>query len=171
MSAPLPPAQLARLSLATRSAVESCGGVDGAAATTGRSRSCPGRWMNRNEPASPPLDAALALDSAVALQGRAPPILTAYARELGHVAIRLPDAPEGASAWHQSIGAVTRQVGEAIERICTALGDDGEVSGREVAKLNIVGEIDEAIEALVAARALSIAASAAGAVAARDGAQ
>jgi hypothetical protein len=156
MTAPLSPAVLARLSAGSRSAVEQCGGVDGAAATSGRGRSTAGRWMSRNDPDQPPLDAALAMDQVVVLQGRIPPILSAYARELGHVAIRLPDAPDGSTGWHQSMGTVSSQVGEAMARICTALGDDGAVSAREVATLNIVGEIDGAIEALVAMRAMAV---------------
>lgn len=152
----LPPAQLARLSAAARSAVESCGGVDGAALTTGRGRSSPGRWMNRNEPDQPPLDAALAMDQAVLLQGRAPPILTALARELGHVAIRLPEAPSGAGEWHGLMGAGAQEVGEAMASVCAALGDDGAVDAGEVQRHRIVEQFDEAIEKLVALRNLAV---------------
>ncbi len=149
------PAVLARLSLATGAAVDSCGGVEGAGRASGRSKSTAGRWSTTNEPDQPPLDAALAMDRVVMLQGRAPPILTAMARELGHVAIRLPDAPEGASAWHQGIGQVSAQVGEAVQSICAALADDGDVSGREVRRLNIVGEIDDAIAEMVKLREMA----------------
>lgn len=151
----LSPAQLARLSNASRSAVESCGGVDGAALTTGRGRSTCGRWMNRNEPDQPPLDAALAMDQAVMLQGRGTPILTALARELGHVAIRLPDAPEGLSEWHGLMGAGAQEVGEAMASVCTALGNDGMVDAGEVRRHRIVEQFDEAIEKLVALRSLA----------------
>ncbi len=152
----LSPAQLARLSAASRSAVESCGGVDGAALTCARGRSTCGRWMNRNEPDQPPLDAALAMDQAVMLQGLAPPILTALARELGHVAIRLPDAPDGPGEWHGLMGAGAQEVGEAMGAICAALGNDGMVDAREVVRHRIVEQLDEGIEKLVAMRALAM---------------
>lgn len=157
MTAPLSPAMLARLSAGTRSAVETCGGVDGAAATSGRGRSTCGRWINRNEADQPPLDAAVALDQVVVLQGRVPPILTAYARELGHVVIRLPDAADGPGEWHGLMADVASQVGEGMARVCQALGDDGAVGAGEVVKLRIVEEIEDAIEALARMRALAVA--------------
>lgn len=157
MTGVLSPATLARLSAGARSAVESCGGVDGAAMTSGRSRSTCGRWINRNDADQPPLDAALALDQVVVLQGRVPPILTAYARELGHVVVRLPDAPDGPGAWHGMMAVVSEQVGEGMARLCQALGDDGDVSAAEVVRHRIVEEWDDIIDAAVRMRARAVA--------------
>lgn len=153
----LSPALLARLSLAARSAVESCGGVDGAAATTGRGRSTAGRWMNRNEPDQPPVDAALAMDLAVVLQGKAPPITSAMAAELGFALLRLPEGVCGSGEWHEAMGRLAGEVGDVMNRICSALADDNAVSAADVRRLNIVGEIDEAVQQLMTLRQLAVA--------------
>jgi hypothetical protein len=153
MTAPLSPAVLARLSAANRSAVEQCGGVDGAAVTTARGRSTCGRWINRNDADQPPLDAALAMDQVVALMGRMPPILTALARELGHVIVPLPDA---APRWADGrllalVAAQAKEFGEISGSTIEALAD-GTISAAERAR--ITGEIDDLLPLLIAMRGI-----------------
>lgn len=85
---------LARIKRGVRDGVATCGGVDGAGATANRGRSVAGDWNNLNHPAFPPIDCALALDEIAVAGGKAPPIASAYARELGGVFVMLPDVAE-----------------------------------------------------------------------------
>lgn len=148
MSAVLSPALQARLKLAVRSAVESCGGVDGAAATVGRGRSTCGRWMNINDADLPPLDGALALDLAVVAQGREPPVLTAVARALGRVLVVLPDvdAAHGGDLLTLLAG-LSREFGEVSGAVIDGVAD-GRVTRAEARKVR--GELADVIAKAVA---------------------
>lgn len=151
MSAAHSPA-LARIKRHVRRAVELCGGVDGAAATAERCRSVAGDWANLNHRAFPPIDCALALDEvtvALANGTAVPPILSAYAAELGCVAIRLPGAVHGDSALVTAMISASAEFGDVASEVRDATRD-GEVTPAE--RMRIVEAIDEAMTALVELR-------------------
>lgn len=141
----------ARLKRAVREDIGGCGGVDGAGATTERSRSTAGDWNNLNHDAFPPADCALALDEVCLAQGRRPAILYALAAELGHVCIRLPDPGMGADALSAALIDASAEFGDIATEVREATRD-GSVSPAE--RDAIVRQIDEAIEALVRMRAV-----------------
>lgn len=155
----------ARLKPAARRAVEYCGGVDGAGATTSRGRSTCGRWMALNEPDLPGVECAVLLDQVAVASGHLPQITEAMARELGFALLRLPDAAHdgvahGAADWMASIGALSAEAGEAVQRLCAALAlnpQHAQPTRQRIdrAALNAAQrEIDDVIRAAVTIQAL-----------------
>ncbi|MFN7028415.1 MAG: phage regulatory CII family protein [Sphingopyxis sp.] len=142
--------ELARVKRAAKAAVELCGGVDGAAATTGKGRSTCGRWINRNDPDTPTLESALALDSIAVGMGHEPPITAAMARELGGAFMRLPDAPSVNSEWFERLGRFSSEVGDTMRGIAAALAD-GRIDDAERAEQ--IRQIDEVLAVAAEIRA------------------
>lgn len=126
--------QQARLKRGVRMQVSQCGGVDGAAATTQRSRSTAGDWMNLNSGSFPPLDCALALDEVAIAEGREATIIKAYARELDGVFVRLPDCAADPDSLAGLVMELTGALGDISQEMRAALGD-GAVSAAEAGKL------------------------------------
>ncbi|ABD25083.1 hypothetical protein Saro_0636 [Novosphingobium aromaticivorans DSM 12444] len=122
---------LARLKRAVRAAISSCSGVDGAAATTDRSRSVAGDWNNLNHAAFPPLDKALAMDEVAMAKGELPPIACAYARELGGMFVPHidPHADEGTAPW--LVMKLAQEVGEVSGLTSEAIANDGHIDPTE----------------------------------------
>lgn len=144
---------LGRITRAVRAAIHANGGIDGAAATTGKARSTTGAWNNLNEADLPTLGDALALDEiALSGTGRAP-ILHALAAELGHVTIRLPEAQGAGEAVVLALADATGEFGDVAHAITDALRD-GRISGRDPQA--IISEIDEAQAKLAVLRALVV---------------
>lgn len=146
------PAALARLQAGVIAVVSICGGVDGAAMTVEKSRSLTGKWRNEHDDAMPRIDDAFLLDQVAVLQGRRPPILSAYAADLGHVVIRLPDSGTGEDALSAALIDASAEFGD----IATALRDatrDGTVCPKD--RRAIVSQIDEAMEALARMRVIA----------------
>ncbi len=142
---------LARIKRRVREAIGLSGGVDGAAATVERKRSVVGDWNNLSHPAFPSLDRALSLDEVAISLGQAPPILSAYAAELGHVAIRLPSPPSSYDTMQHALIDASAEFG-AISAAVRDATTDGQVCGKD--RERIVGEIDDALRALVRMRAI-----------------
>lgn len=84
------------------------GGVDGAAATTGKGRSTTGRWACLNDIDLPCLDSALAMDEVLIGTGQGPMILQVLAAELGHVVLDVCSLEDGGD-----IGALLGEKAEA----------------------------------------------------------
>ncbi|MBB3034029.1 phage regulatory CII family protein [Alteriqipengyuania lutimaris] len=141
-----------RLKRATRAAIALCGGIDGARATVDRvGQAQVGRWNNLNHADLPMVHDALALDEIAIAEGRVPPILTALAAELGHVAIRLPDPDMGADAVTGAMIAVTCEVGDIAARLRDALSDG---TFERMERNDVAREIDDAQAALARMKAL-----------------
>ena len=142
---------LARIKRAVRSAIHGCGGIDGAAATVDKSRSLVGSWHNTNQDDLPTLGDAFAIDEIAVIEGRSPAILNAYAAELGHVAIRLPDFGQGEDAVTGAMIDASAEFGD----VATTLRDatrDGTLSPAE--REAVAAEIDQAQAALARMKAL-----------------
>lgn len=82
----------AELKVAARRAIAGCSGIEGAAATTGKSPSTAGLWNNLSKPDLPTIDSALAMDEIAVADGKEPAITATMVRLLGKVMI---DPPEG----------------------------------------------------------------------------
>lgn len=156
----------ARLKRAVRAAIHGVGGIDGAAATVEKSRSLVGSWHNINQADLPVLADAFAIDEIAVIEGRRPEILTAYAAELGHVAIRLPDAGLGEDAVTGAMLAAAAEFGDVANRLRDALSDDGKLDRLD--REAVAQEIDEAQSALARMKALVLATDAPRAVALRE---
>lgn len=143
------PAILARLKRGCMSAIALSGGIDGAAATTGKGRSTCGNWNNRNMDDTPTLGDAFALDEVAVMQGQRPPIACAFVSELGGVVIMLPDAPADTAELATMLLDCTRELGELADTSRKALAD-GVVDGMEPAAIE--QEAEDLIERAVAVR-------------------
>ena len=144
----------ARIKQAVRRAIALCGGIEGAAATVEKSSTHVGRWNALNEDSYPTLPDAQALDEIAVAQGKVPAILSKMAAELGHVCIRLPDAPHGSDRVTEAMIAASAEFGD----VATALRDataDGNIDGGESGA--IVEQIDQAIASLSHMRVLLVA--------------
>lgn len=146
---------LGRLKRAIRTAITLNGGIDGAAATVGKCRSLAGNWNNLNQADTPVLIDALALDEIAVSQGKGPPILSAYAAELGCVAIRLPDAGFANDALTGALIDASAEFGDVAGAVRDAT-KDGEVNAKE--RDEIIRQIDEACASLARMRAVVVAA-------------
>lgn len=145
------PATYGRIKAALRAAVQICGGSEGAAATVEKSAPLARKWHNINDPAMPVLLDAFALDQIAVLQGQRPPILSAYAAELGHVVIRLPDGGEGDDALTGALIDASAEFGDIASEVRDATRD-GVINRKE--RDRIMLQIDEAIAALSRMRAV-----------------
>lgn len=114
---------LARLKRGVRAAIELCGGIEGSAATVGKSKTLAGNWNNRNDTSTPSIGDAHALDEVAVIKGEVPAILTAYAAELGHVAIRLPEVQPGVGDIHAMLADHCKQSGEFSQAMVKAIAD------------------------------------------------
>tara|TARA_R110002110_G_scaffold64634_3_gene178552 strand:+ start:99 stop:653 length:555 start_codon:yes stop_codon:yes gene_type:complete len=80
------------------------------------------------------------------------PVVT---RELAHLAgyelycLPRPDADE---KWVGLLGEISGEAGEIIAKLAEALRDDGIVTAREVRQLDLIGQTDDALRALVRLR-------------------
>lgn len=145
---------LARIKRAVRAAIAANGGIDGAAHSIGKGRSWVGDWNNRNSDALPNLADAHELDEVALIESGTAPILAAYARELGHVAIRLPDVETDESALVMQLAEATGEFGDVAHSITRALAN-GQVDPGE--RDEIARQIDEAQEALARLRLIALA--------------
>lgn len=142
----------ARLKRAVRAGIAICGGIEGTQATVGRIGCAQvGRWNNLQHEHLPMLHDAFALDEIAVIEGKVPPILSAYAAELGHVALRLPDPAMGVDEVSGAMIAVTSEVGDIATRLRAAWAD-GNFNSEE--RIDVAREIDEAQAALARMKAL-----------------
>lgn len=146
------PAVRARIKAGVIAVISICGGVDGAAATVEKSRSLAGKWHNTNDDTVPRVDDAFALDQVAMLQGQRPPILTAYAADLGHVCIRLPSGTGGEDAIAAALIDASAEFGDISTEVRDATRD-GTICDKDRQK--IVRQIDEAQEALARMRVIA----------------
>lgn len=127
------------------------GGIDGAAATAGKCRSLAGNWNNLNQPDTPVIADAIALDEVGISQGKSPAILSAYASALGYVAIKLPDAGIAGDSLTSTLIEASAEFGDVAGAVHEAT-HHGEVGA--IDRENIVKQIDEAQAALARLRAV-----------------
>jgi hypothetical protein len=149
----LPPA-LQAAKAATKALIRAVGGQEAAAAETGKSHSRFACYGLPNTLDFIPVNDVHALEAVTHGLAGHPHVTRWLAREAGYALVRLPQAPGGTSDWHQAMGAVSKEVGEIIERLCTMLAD-GKVTGAEVREGHLRDEIRDAQERLAQLDALA----------------
>lgn len=140
---------LARIKRALREAISSCGGVDGAGATAGRSRSVAGDWHNLNKSIFPPLDCAFAIDEVCLAEGQRAPILSAYAAELGHVCTPVGEVKVLAGGLNSALVDASAEFGDIAGAVRDATRDH-RVCARD--RSDITVQIDQAMASLARLR-------------------
>lgn len=145
-------AVLARLKQACRAGVRLSGGVEGAAATCGKSTSTAGNWNNRNMADTPTLADAFALDEVAVMQGHRPPIASALVAELGGVLIMLPDVSGDAEALAAGMVQATAEFGDVAQALVAGMADGDFDQGE---RREFIQQIDEAQAALAGLRMLA----------------
>lgn len=140
------------LKLAVRAAIKAAGGIKVAAHVCGVSETQAGRWNCLTDHDLPKREHLFAIDElALASAGRAP-ILEEMARQLGHIAFPTPEGFGAAAAIAAQFVTAAAEFGE-IARVMVEAQADGTIDAAEAAR--IVGEIDDAMRALAALRALA----------------
>ncbi len=141
------------LKIAVRDAIRASGGIEAVAAALGYSKTHVGRWNSLADRDLPSDELRIALDELAMAGGARAAILEAYARQLGHVAFRLPEGFGETEALTVQLGVCAREFGDIAGAVVEAVGD-GDVNARESQR--IVAEIDDAMNALVKMRALLV---------------
>jgi len=136
------------LKAAARMAIREAGGLESAAAVTRVERSSLSRYEQPGADLFMPADVMLDLDAANGV----PHLTRELARRLGHVLIELPRL-DGTGVWGRHLGDVAKECGEAIAVVGAALSVGGTITAEEVRGLDILREVDEAIERLVVLKA------------------
>ena len=138
-----------RLNAAVINAVKTSGGKEGAAATVEKSPSLTGSWRNPNDTAVPRVDDAFALDQVAVVMGHRPPILSAYAAELGHVVIPVPEERPQGSDINAALIDASAEFGDIATEIREATRDH-KVCARDRDRIAV--QIDEAMASLARLR-------------------
>lgn len=120
-----------RIKRAVRESIGACGGIDGAAATAGRSRSVAGDWNNLSSSVFPPLDCALALDEVAVATGKVPPITAALAQELGGVFVPFVDCAADPGTAPGLVMQLASRLGEVASETAADIANDGVIDARE----------------------------------------
>ena len=142
------------LKLAAMRVIGEVGGIKGGVQATGLSKTTVGNWNNRNDERLPSIENCIALDEAALLCGGRPAMIEAAARELGMIAVRIPeiDDPE-TPAVPVNPFALAQLLADASGAMATAL--DGVSVNITVAQAaGKSDEIDAAIARLVQLRVL-----------------
>lgn len=144
----------ARIKRGVRGAIAACGGIEGAAATIGKSASLVGTWNNRNDCSTPTLSDALAMDEIAVIEGRVPAILTAMAVELGHVVIRLPECAADGDTVTDALVDASAEFGDIATTLRDRTACDGVLDRADTEAL--CREVDEAIVKLVTLKSIAL---------------
>lgn len=149
------------LKVATKALIRAFGGQEAASAETGKSQSQLCQYGLTNTPLFAPIDVVATLEDRTHGTAGHPIVTRHMARRQGYALVRLPQAPDGDCDWHRAMGAVSKEVGDIIQRLCEALAD-GKVTGSEVRAGRVREEIAEAQERLAQLDALAVRALEAG---------
>lgn len=141
---------LLRIKRAVREAVSRMGGTEGAAATTGRTKSTAGRWMNLNEADLPPIDAAFAMDEILVASGAGPLILRAMARELGQSLVAQAESEADSGDFHLSLALISREAGELSAALAEGLRDGGLTKAEREKIRSEIADLQDALAGLSA---------------------
>jgi hypothetical protein len=152
--AQLPPEQL-RLKVASGKLVKAVHGTELAGEIAGMRQQRVSECTLPNCPSFFALDQVAALEAAAVGAPGWPMVTRALARHHGFELLPLPLAAPGSTDWHQSIGEISREVGEVVGEVCSALSDDNAVTAKEVRERRIIENIEEAIAKLVELQGLA----------------
>jgi hypothetical protein len=150
----LTPAAGARVKRGVKAAIVANEGIDEAKKVVKRERSTVGRWLNRNDPDTPPLDAAIALDDVALRAGAGAPILQCYALELGGVVFFPPEAPIGEGEFFERLASFSAEVGDVFQTASASLAD-GKLTDDEIDEN--VKQLDDVMQVVAEMRAAFLA--------------
>jgi hypothetical protein len=152
------PPEKQALKQVAKALVRAAGGVEAAEEITGRSKTQLSAYGNINAPEFMPVDAIAALEGVTHGHAGHPIVTRLLATRAGYTLVKLPAAAPDCGDWHRAIGSLSKEVGDAVQAVCSSLSDDtpGKVTAQDVRERGIIAEIDEAIEKLVAMRALAV---------------
>ncbi|HEY1605592.1 MAG TPA: phage regulatory CII family protein [Allosphingosinicella sp.] len=139
---------------ATKALIRAFGGQEAAASECEKSQS---RMCDYGSPHTRdfmPVNDVRTLEARTHGQPGHPHVPRWLARQAGHVLVRLPVAGGVVADVHAEIGAISRDAGEVVQRVCEGLRD-GRVSAGDVRRLRIREEIAEAQQHLAALDALA----------------
>lgn len=139
--------------VAVRKSIHAAGGIEAVAAALGYSKTHVGRWHSLNDADLPSDDIRIEIDELAMANGGEAEILAAQARQLGHVAFRLPEGFGASSAVTLKLTEATAEFGDIARALTRALADN-RIDAREQGE--VAAQIDEALVALVQLRALVI---------------
>ena len=77
-----------------------------------------------------------------------PVITRELARHLGFELVKVPDV-NGPADWSRAVGSLSKETGEALHVVLQAFATGNRIDADEIRRLQIDGEIDEAIIALL----------------------
>lgn len=146
-----------RLKVASRKTVKALHGTALAAEVTGS------RQQRMSDCQLPNTTDFLRIDEVIDLEDAArgsegwPAVTRAQARHHGFELLPLPGCVVGDSDWHRSLADVSREVGDAVAKVCAALADDGKVSAEEIRDGQVIEEIDDAMAKLAQLKGLCLA--------------
>lgn len=143
-----------RLKVATKKLIKAVHGTELAAEITGSRQQRMSDCQLANTPDFLRISEVHDLQDAARGSEGWPQITRAMARIHGFELLPLPGQALGSSDWHQSLADVSREVGDAVGKICAALANDGQVTAEEVKEGGIVEEVDDAIAKLAVLRGL-----------------
>ncbi len=147
------------LKAATKALIRAAGGTDGAAQTVGARQQRMSDCQCRNTADFLRVDELAALEDVAIPHDGWPHVTRALARRQGFELVRLPAAAPDCADWHTAIGALSKEAGEAVQAACKSLASQdapGRVTAATIAANRVVEEIDDAIEKLVALKALAV---------------
>lgn len=143
-----------RLKIATKRLIKSVHGTELAAEITGTRQQRMSDCQVTNVPEFLRVSEAQDLEDDARGSEGWPQVTRAMARHHGFALLPLPCGAAGDSDWHRSLADVSREVGDAVAKICAALADNGVVEADEIRDMAIVEEIDDAIGRLAVLRGL-----------------
>lgn len=129
----LPEAQV--LKRATAQLVRAYGGQEAAAMLVGRAQSRLSDWGSVNRPDFMPIDAVAALEAVTHGVAGHPHVTRALAMASGHALIKLPDAVPGEADVFGWLANLSKEAGEVMGELGTALADDRRVDRGEAARI------------------------------------
>lgn len=151
------PEGLLRLKVASKALVKAVHGTELAGEIAGMRQQRVSESTLPNCPAFFQVDQALAIEEAAKGSASWPQVTRAMARHHGFALLPLPEIAPGAEELTRAVSDVARETGESVSKTLMAIAD-GDLSARDVRELNLIEELDEAIEAVARLRALVVAA-------------
>ncbi|MBB5684321.1 phage regulatory CII family protein [Sphingobium boeckii] len=134
--------------LAAKKLIRAAGGLEDAAAHTGKSTSALSRYCLPNCPDSMPVRVAIELESVTHGSAGHPVMTRLMAQRQGFALVKLPDPMACSTIWSGFVAKLAKEGGDVMAAVCRALEDDNDVSPAEAtATLNDVQElIDIAVQ-------------------------
>jgi hypothetical protein len=131
---------------------QAAGGIEAAANYCRVGKTLLGDYGSPNNETFMPVDVVADLEAVTHGTAGWPLVTRMLAAEAGCALVELPKPTAPDANWFAQLGKLCSETGDVINRLGEALAD-GNVCGKDVRRLNLVSECDDAIAALVNMRA------------------